>query len=1539
MKTISRLSRAWIVAGLLLSAHGGAVYASQAAALGIAAASITQAGAKDLSDEDRRAATAELLDAARQSMKQRDWETANEQIRRAEELEARFGLLHFGDTPKKVRQEFERLRAKAQAPQRGIQRLLPFGQSADRPASDEDNPFAGRAQPAETRQPERAQPRAGSSGSARTADGRTGGAALRTATVRPLDAGHAAPVAPLATSPGVAGQAQGKRSSVPAVRDSSGLRTMGDASAVFDSPASAEQAAAAGTPPRPDQASRRAVAGQPANAESPKSQSDRLLLEARRALARGDVRRARGRVEQAAALRIQYALSDDTPQKITSLIERHVMLEENRGEMGESQSFRREQANLLMEQAEALLHYDDLEEAERLVQDVRRLRVELGPFDAQPNALLERITAARRAPAGGTPREPAVPGREAAAAGDAQRLAKAQCTALLSKARAALEVGDLRQADRLARQALALHVSEQLFAEGEERPSAILSEIERRKSGGVRLAGGTGQSGRDEGVEHAQYDPHTDTSRNVAASAGEPLSPRLVPGGAAAKQQEASVGGNGEPAIVSPGVTPPAETGGPAAKALRNTDPKAIAADVQQAIGLIERGESALDGGDRNTAIVYFRQAAAFNDALPPDVRERLDGHLARLDGDPAGQPAALPAEAVESKALATDQASPPAVGEPPASDAGSMPPAGAQPIETPAANPAEAAGPPAALPESLLGQATAEQQVATRQLQQQVSRRLAEARNLREADDPKQALEILKELRGTVEKSELEATMRQQYLLRIDRSLNETEKYLEAHGLQLEFKEQNAATKAQVDREQQLRVEVDNRVAMLVEEFNQLMDQRRYAEADVVARKADEIAHDNPVVQQLLVTSRLMRNVANSLDLRSDKEQGFVDALDSVERASTPWDDRKSIAFGDVREWEKLTARRKSFPADVPVRNEREIEIQKKLRTPVSLQFEDAPLSQVLSYLAKVAEINLFLDPKGLAEEGVTTDTPVNIDLNQDISLKSALNLILEPLHLSYIIKDEVLKVTSEQFRDGNIVPVTYPVADLVIPIPNFVPGPRVGMQAALQEAYNTLGYNGAPGFGGVSPMTVVASKDGTPNSAMINPAILAQANIPTGNATLAGALAGATQPIGPGGAGGGAAADYDSLIRLITTTIAPTTWDEVGGSGAISPFRGNLSLVISNTEEVHDQIRDLLDQLRRLQDLQVTVEVRFITLSDEFFERIGIDFDFDINSNIDKPFQIFGRTDPSSSTTYQTPPFTANGGPPRDTQDRNLTRSESVSVGLSAPNIFSTDMDIPFRQNSFALAVPQFGGFDPTAGASFGFAILSDIETYFFLNAAQGDRRTNVLQAPKVTLFNGQQASVSDLSQSPFVISVIPVVGDFAAAQQPVIIILSEGTFLTVQAVVSSDRRFVRLTVVPFFSNIGDVDTFTFTGSSTTTTSSGSTGPVDDTTERDEETTTITEGTSVQLPTLSFVTVTTTVSVPDGGTVLLGGIKRLSEGRAEFGVPILNKLPYVNRLFKNVGIGRQTSSLMMMVTPRIIIQEEEESLLGINPTTAPAP
>ena len=75
-----------------------------------------------------------------------------------------------------------------------------------------------------------------------------------------------------------------------------------------------------------------------------------------------------------------------------------------------------------------------------------------------------------------------------------------------------------------------------------------------------------------------------------------------------------------------------------------------------------------------------------------------------------------------------------------------------------------------------------------------------------------------------------------------------------------------------------------------------------------------------------------------------------------------------------------------------------------------------------------------------------------------------------------------------------------------------------------------------------------------------------------------------------------------------------------------------------------------------------------------------------------------------------------------------------------------------------------------------------------------------------------------------------------------------------------------------------------------------------------------------------VATVSIQTTVSIPDGGTVILGGLKTLSEGRNEFGPPVLSKLPYIDRLFKNVGYGREAQSLLLMVTPRIIINSEEE-------------
>jgi general secretion pathway protein D len=813
-----------------------------------------------------------------------------------------------------------------------------------------------------------------------------------------------------------------------------------------------------------------------------------------------------------------------------------------------------------------------------------------------------------------------------------------------------------------------------------------------------------------------------------------------------------------------------------------------------------------------------------------------------------------------------------------------------------------------------LLDEATQKQMLLRKKASSELATAQRAARTLQQ-NNPLGALRVLQEARVAVTKAGLDPQSEVQLLARADHDIKLMSAYIDQNRGRIELDEKNKGVKDAIAREREYNVQRQRALAGIVEQFNQLMDQQRWAEADALVKQAQNLDPDNeePVVRQLVWMNQFRRNWTLGEQIRDDKAEGLEAAMRSVEDSSIPFNDNRPRIFH--KEWRALQQRR-GAPRMDRRRSPKEIEIEQKLKSPVSLQFTKAPLQEVVDYLSKVTDVNMHLDPTGLAASGVEPNTPVTINLQQEISLRSALQLILDPLRLSWVIKEEVLKITSSDLRDEEVYTITYDVADLVIPIPNFAPTVNMGLAGSIQEAYRQAQYTGVGG--GQSPVVVAANNAGGAGGAAGNLPnnVLAQMG-PQG-------LAMGRPGTGPGGLEGGNQPNFDTLIELIVTTINPQSWEEVGGPGRINRFPHNLSLVISQTQETHDQIADLLGQLRRLQDLQVTIEVKFISLNDNFFERIGVDFDFDIDDDIDRPFQVFGKDEVGSNSGDATPLAS------RDLRDRD--HNKDVTVGLSAPGVFSADLDIPFTQDSFTIATPQFGGFQPTAGGSIGFAILSDIEAFFFIQAAQGDQRSNVLQAPKVTLFNGQSAIVQDITQSPFVISVIPVVGDFAAAYQPVIAVLSEGSFLSVQGVVSPDRRFVRMTVAPFFSTIGQVNTFSFDGQQSLldqTSNTTSTGTASSEIARQNNFQRQQQATTVQLPSFSFITVTTTVSVPDGGTVLLGGIKRLSEGRSEFGVPILSKVPYVNRLFKNVGIGRETQSLLMMVTPRIIIQEEEEALL----------
>jgi len=133
--------------------------------------------------------------------------------------------------------------------------------------------------------------------------------------------------------------------------------------------------------------------------------------------------------------------------------------------------------------------------------------------------------------------------------------------------------------------------------------------------------------------------------------------------------------------------------------------------------------------------------------------------------------------------------------------------------------------------------------------------------------------------------------------------------------------------------------------------------------------------------------------------------------------------------------------------------------------------------------------------------------------------------------------------------------------------------------------------------------------------------------------------------------------------------------------------------------------------------------------------------------------------------------------------------------------------------------------------------------------------------MQAPKITLFNGQTSTINVIDQQFFATSVNVLTGPngqpiFIPQNQP---IQTGGSMLTIQAVISADRRFVRLSVSPTLTNLASavIPLLPTTVIITPTFEGGFAAPPVAFTQ------------FLQQPAFNSITVNTTVAVPDGGTV----------------------------------------------------------------------
>lgn len=540
---------------------------------------------------------------------------------------------------------------------------------------------------------------------------------------------------------------------------------------------------------------------------------------------------------------------------------------------------------------------------------------------------------------------------------------------------------------------------------------------------------------------------------------------------------------------------------------------------------------------------------------------------------------------------------------------------------------------------------------------------------------------------------------------------------------------------------------------------------------------------------------------------------------------------------------------------------------------TRIPAAFAKNRLEDALAYVQDVSKVNMVIDWPALETAGITRDSSVEMNL-ADASVTSVLDRVAEVVspdsanRAAVAVKDGTVRFSTKKALDRDTTTFVYEIRDLMVDIPDFTNAPVFDLATVLKGDTNDAT--------GASPF---AAKPGRGEMAMRK------------------------------------SADEKTreLVALITNTVDFDSWKENGGEvGLIQPYQG--SLIVTTTPRVHRSIDGLLGKLRQQRALQISVEARFLLVSNEYFEQIGFDLDVYLNAN-----SGVVRAAQANNNTVIPSNFFTNGQ-----YNRNLSTPQQGAVtGTALQNTNqmvrqTADRWSPIggQQNSLGLAeslTPTTGlagniiGNGPALGIAGTF--LDDIQVDFLVKATQADRRNVTLTAPRLTFANGQIANLSVAKQVAFISDLTPQTSDSSAAFDPVPGVVNEGVLLLVEGYVSSDRRYVTMNVSTAVSKIDGFQTSAVTAiAGGQLVSSASTQSF------------------LQLPTVTVTQVNTSVTVPDQGTVLLGGQRVINESEVETGVPVLSKIPILNRLFTNRVTNKSEQTLMILIKPTIMIQSEDE-------------
>ncbi|MCE9555693.1 MAG: FecR domain-containing protein [Planctomycetes bacterium] len=109
-------------------------------------------------------------------------------------------------------------------------------------------------------------------------------------------------------------------------------------------------------------------------------------------------------------------------------------------------------------------------------------------------------------------------------------------------------------------------------------------------------------------------------------------------------------------------------------------------------------------------------------------------------------------------------------------------------------------------------------------------------------------------------------------------------------------------------------RIQLQEKLAVLVDEFNTFREERRYAEAEVKAKQAIEMAPDEAVSRQMWREVRFWRNVRNNRDLSEHQDDANIASWLDAEKAGMSMEGIPPQQFEDLRDWATLTDRRRKY-------------------------------------------------------------------------------------------------------------------------------------------------------------------------------------------------------------------------------------------------------------------------------------------------------------------------------------------------------------------------------------------------------------------------------------------------------------------------------------------------------------------------------------------------------------------------------------------------------------------------------------------------